>query len=76
MMSRVLFSRLFRRRNGSSAPLRHADGRSALSGRDVTFLVSGNTITASPVPLPIATRLFGGGVKSIDVARRRRPIVS
>ena len=76
MTTRVLFSRLLRRRNGPSAPSRHADGRIVLSRSDVTFLVSGNTITASPVPLPIATRLFGRGVRSIGFARRQRPNVS
>lgn len=73
MISRVLFSRLLPRRNGPSAPSRHADGRIVLSSSDVAFLVSGNTITASPVPLPITTRLFGRGVRSIGFARRQRP---
>ncbi len=76
MTTRVLFSRLFRRRNGPSAASRGTDTRMALSGSDVTFLVSGNTITASPVPLPAAAWLFGGGVRSIGFARRRKTIVS
>lgn len=70
MTTRVLLSRLLRRRNGPSATSRGTDTRIALSRSAVTFLVSGNTITASPVPLPIATRLFGRGVKPVGFVRR------
>lgn len=72
MTTRVLFSRLLRRRNGPSATSGGTDTRIALSRSAVTFLVSGNTITASPVPvpLPIATRLFGRGVKPVGFVRR------
>ena len=76
MTTRVLFSRLLRRRNGPSAASRGTDTRMALSRSAVTFLVSGNTITASPVPLPAAARLFGSGVRSIGFGRRRWPLVS
>lgn len=43
----------------------HADYRVALSGNDVAFLLSGNTITISPVPLPAAAWLFVSGVAGL-----------
>lgn len=70
MTTRGLFSRLLRRLNGSSAASRGTDTRMALSRSAVTFLVSGNTITASPISLAAVARPFGRGVKSLGLARR------
>lgn len=70
MTTRVLFSRLLRRRSGPSAASRGTDTRMALSGSDVTFLVSGNTITASPVPLAAVAWPFGRGMKPVGFVRR------
>lgn len=55
----------------------HADYRITLSGNGVAFLVSGNTITVSPIPLPAAAWLFGSGlVGVIGFVRRRRCVAS
>ena len=52
--------------------LDHADYRITLSSNDMAFLVSGDTITVSPVPLPAAAWLFGSGlVALVGLARRR-----
>jgi hypothetical protein len=50
----------------------HADYRLTLSGNDMAFLVSGNTITVSPVPLPATVWLFGSGVARLAAWARRR----
>ena len=70
MTTRVLFSRLLRRRNGPSGASRGTDTRMALSRSAVTFLVSGNTSTASSVSLAAVAWPFGRGVKPLGFARR------
>lgn len=50
----------------------HADYRLTLRSDDFQFLVSGNTITITPVPLPAAAWLFGSGLATmIGIARRK-----
>lgn len=50
----------------------HADYRFTLSSDTLTFSVEGNTITASPVPLPAAVWLFGSGLAGLVGPARRR----
>ncbi len=50
----------------------YAAYRITLSGNDVAFLVSGNTITVSPVPLPAAVWLFGSGLAGLASLTRVR----
>ncbi|CUQ65428.1 VPLPA-CTERM sorting domain-containing protein [Candidatus Nitrospira inopinata] len=50
----------------------HADYRLTLRSDDFLFLVSGDTITITPVPLPAAAWLFGSGLAAmIGMARRK-----
>ena len=70
MTTRLLFLRLHRQRNGPSGASRGTDTRMALSRSAVTFLVSGNTITASPISLAAVAWPFGRGMKPVGFVRR------
>ncbi|MCP9462940.1 MAG: VPLPA-CTERM sorting domain-containing protein [Nitrospira sp.] len=50
----------------------HADYRLTLRSDDFLFLVSGNTITITPVPLPAAAWLFGSGLAAACAFVRKR----
>jgi hypothetical protein len=50
----------------------HADYRVAFRSDTLNFLIDGNTITVSPVPLPAAVWLFGSGLAGLAACQRRR----
>lgn len=51
----------------------HADYRFTFSSSTLNFSIDGNTITASPVPVPAAVWLFSSGLAGlVGFARRRR----
>jgi hypothetical protein len=50
----------------------HADYRFTLSSSTLNFSIDGNTINASPIPLPAAVWLFGSGLAGIVGYVRRR----
>ncbi|MCP9468697.1 MAG: hypothetical protein NNA31_01720 [Nitrospira sp.] len=50
----------------------HADYRLTLRSDDFQFLVSGNTITITPVPLPAAVWLFGSGLAAACALVRKQ----
>jgi hypothetical protein len=53
----------------------HADYRVTFCSDTLHFSLDGNTITVSPVPLPAAAWLLGGGIAGmIGLARRRTAI--